>query len=206
MAALIILLWSLLLCISSTSSFTKQSAIGNEQAPRRVHRATSVRHAEVHGTGNEAYQAPPRHDLWVAGAGTLGSTVLSRWKGSLSGTRRLVGETRTNSRMDDLLKMGVKHKLRSDRCDADIGSADNVLISFPPGPSLSDEEYLKEVTSACAVWRKSAANDNHGKLVLISSTAVYGSPGDVFVNEKSPVDVGGSSRVQTYAYLLHLCR
>jgi hypothetical protein len=138
-------------------------------------------------------------DLWVAGAGVLGSSVLQRWRPASKNNLPVVGETRasiiSNNRLPISTLAKISHRHRHQRSDQDNYSCDNVLISFPPSfgsNSTSGAEYLSEVRSACRLWNPT--NTHNGKLVLISSTAVYGNPGDVVVNELSDVDSNGSDR------------
>jgi hypothetical protein len=138
-------------------------------------------------------------DLWVAGAGVLGSSVLQRWRPASKNNLPVVGETRasiiSNNRLPISTLAKISHRHRHQRSDQDNYSCDNVLISFPPSfgsNSTSGAEYLSEVRSACRLWNPT--NTHNGKLVLISSTAVYGNPGDVVVNELSDVDSNGTER------------
>ena len=57
--------------------------------------------------------------MWIVGAGTLGSYVVSSWTKKNRGMGPIVAETRTDKRHSDLQSRGAVAKLRSDRSFGD---------------------------------------------------------------------------------------
>ena len=135
----------------------------------------------------------PNVDVWVVGAGTLGSSVAKMFKDKSeqqTGSEFLV-VTETRTHHNELSSARLQPRLRSLRSKEDLGSAKNVLISIPP-TALSDDAYIAELLEACDLWAGPKAG---GKIVYISSTAVYGDIGGRVI-ESSPVDFNGSQRTK----------
>lgn len=122
-----------------------------------------------------------KYDLWVVGAGTLGSIAAKIWKNHFPDAR-VHAETKTTSRHEYLQSLDVSCSLRSDRSTADEKCARNVLIALPPSSSA---DYIDEINVACRIWGGSLGN---GNLVYTSSIGVYGDSIGNIVNEKFRVD------------------
>lgn len=135
-------------------------------------------HGDVSST--ESIQSLSKYDLWISGAGTLGSMIAERYR-AIHPAASIVAETATNNRHNRLSSLGIKCKLRESRNNEDSKSAKNVIISIPPSVAL---DYAKEVSDACELW---AGPENGGKLIFTSSVGVYGDPDGVTVDESSPV-------------------
>lgn len=67
----------------------------------------------------------PRTDLWIAGAGTLGTLIAQEWK-RLFPASTVVAETRTKANHDLLRRLDVIPTLRSERFQPDF----SVLCKF----------------------------------------------------------------------------
>lgn len=110
-------------------------------------------------------------DLWVVGAGTMGSLLCKQWKEKFPDSK-VVAETRTASRHEDLLAMGIDARVRDARSpDSTHRCAKHVVICFPPSTIKETEQYYTEITDACRLW---AGPLGGGHLLYTSSTAVYG--------------------------------
>ena len=111
-------------------------------------------------------------DLWIVGAGTLGSIVAQKWKEQFP-TSKIIAETQTSRRHAEFTSQGIQGQTRdersgnitTDRC------AKNVLICFPPSSTGGIQDLFAELAEACRLW---AGPLGGGKLLYTSSTAVYG--------------------------------
>lgn len=143
-------------------------------------------------------------DLWIAGAGRLSTTIITEWL-KQKPHAKIIAETNSDSRHEELRRLGAIPRLRHRRSEVDYGSAKNVLISFPPYSRRHTDEsnniYHHEVEDACKLWcgdktlhndhTDSNSDDIDGNLVLVSSSAVYGTLHDktgMPCNEHSVVD------------------
>lgn len=99
-------------------------------------------------------------DLLVVGAGHLGSRVIALWRARFPATE-IVAETASVTRHPSLSKMSAAARLRS---DGDLQPRPNVLVALPPS---AVDDYPREIARAARLWNKV------GRLVMISSTAVY---------------------------------
>lgn len=126
-----------------------------------------------------------KYDLWVVGAGTLGSLAAKQWKAQFP-QDRVVAETRSAGRHGELAAAGIDARLRDARSDADcVRAARHVLVCIPPSMAPSAQDYNSELAEACRLW---AGPRGGGRLIYTSSTAVYGdSPGNT-VTETFRVD------------------
>ena len=105
--------------------------------------------------------------------------------GSVSG-KIVIAETQSDYRHDELLESGALPKLRSERSEDDVRGARNVIICLPPGQVDGRMgSYPEELTDACTLWAGPKAG---GKLVLVSSTAVYGNSYGNIITEDFRVD------------------
>jgi len=111
-------------------------------------------------------------DLWVVGAGTLGSLVAEQWKAQFPNSH-VVAETRSATRHEGFVAQGIEPRLRDDRKDDERTTrcARHVLICFPPSSTAGTQDLFAELAEACRLW---AGPLGGGKLVYTSSTAVYG--------------------------------
>ena len=88
------------------------------------------------------------HDLWVVGSGTLGMLALKEWM-SLYPESKVIAETKTERRHEELIRLGVTPRLRSQRSDADDMTARYLLLCIPP--SVADD-YKAEIDLATRLW------------------------------------------------------
>jgi hypothetical protein len=111
-------------------------------------------------------------DLWVVGAGTLGSLVAEQWKAQFPDSR-VVAETRSATRHEGFAAKGIEPRLRHERKDDERTTrcARHVLVCFPPSSFVGSQDLFEELAEACRLW---AGPLGGGKLVYTSSTAVYG--------------------------------
>ena len=143
--------------------------------------------------------ATPRNvktDLWVVGAGTLGSLAAKQWRAKFP-SAKVVAETLTTTRHAEFTAVGIDARTRSSRNDDNTSeldrSAKNVLICFPPSTTASTQEFFGELAEACRLW---AGPLGGGRLLYTSSTAVYGDSHGNTVTETFRVDTrtGRSTR------------
>jgi hypothetical protein len=118
------------------------------------------------------------HDLWVVGAGTLGTLVAQEWRRRHPHSA-IVMETMTETRHPRLRDLGFEPRLRRDRSASDWYSAHNVLISFPPSSCVNASS---EVSEAARLWVGSELDGDVrypelGLVLLTSSSGVYKAPG-----------------------------
>lgn len=125
------------------------------------------------------------YDLWVAGAGILGSLAALEWKKEYPNSK-IIAETRSNSKHDMFQSNGIIPRLRSERSSKDEFKCKNVLIAFPPSTS---GDYIDEINEACRLW---AGPEGGGSMVVTSSSAVYGESIGNVCNEKFRVDTRSS--------------
>jgi len=130
------------------------------------------------------------HDLWVVGAGTLGSMAVQEWMATYPGSK-VVAETRTEARHAELARLGVTPRLRSQRSEEDRRTARYVLICMPP--SASTDNYIGEIHDSCGLW---AGPLGQGHLAFTSSTAVYGESNGNTVDEKFRLDTRSQRATQ----------
>lgn len=128
-------------------------------------------------------------DLYVVGAGTLGSIAAQKWK-ELFPSSKIIAETRTTSRHSDFAAYGIEARTREQRLQpADAAqcerSAKNVLICFPPSSTGGTQDLFAELAEACRLW---AGPQGGGTLLYTSSTAVYGDSHGNTVTETFRVD------------------
>lgn len=131
-------------------------------------------------------------DLWVAGAGTLGSFAAKQWKEMHGPDSVVVAETKTTARHDALIAAGIKPRLREQRSVDDEVCARNLIIAIPPSVCKSGE-YSIEVADACRIW---AGPLGGGNLIFTSSISVYGDSIGNTVNEKFRVDTRSKRSTQ----------
>lgn len=105
---------------------------------------------------------------------------VKQWRSLFPGSR-VIAETSTSTRHEELARLGAEPRLRSDRSAADEFSARNVLICIPPSGS---QDYEEELSSGFRVW----AGPQTGNLVFTSSTVVYGDSFGNTVNERFRLD------------------
>lgn len=126
-----------------------------------------------------------KHDLWVVGAGTLGSLAAKQWKMQFPASR-VVAETKSSTRHGELQAAGIDARLRDARVGAETDrSAKHVLVCFPPSIAPSAQDYNGELAEACRIW---AGPKGGGRLLYTSSTAVYGESHGNTVTEAFRVD------------------
>lgn len=126
-----------------------------------------------------------KYDLWVVGAGTLGSLAAKQWKMQFPASK-VVAETKSATRHGELQAAGVDARLRDTRVELDSDrSAKHVLVCFPPSISPSAQDYNGELAEACRIW---AGPKGGGRLLYTSSTAVYGESHGNTVTETFRVD------------------
>lgn len=120
-------------------------------------------------------------DLLIAGAGSLGRRVGASWR-RLFPAARIVAETRTEAAHGQLRRLGLEPRLGS---EPPLGSCcPHVLICFPPS---QQQDYAAECRRALGHCAPSS-----GKVVLVSSTAVYAESDGGICREGSPLS--GSER------------
>ena len=142
------------------------------------------------GGGCHSRSGDVKYDLFISGAGTLGSLVGEQYL-TAHPQARVVAETSGSSRHAALSKLGLECRLRSSRADECLdGCAKNVVIAIPPSAAPN---YAEEVEAACRLW---AGPEQGGKIVFTSSVGVNGDPDGVTVNEDSAVADG--PRAQRY--------
>lgn len=127
------------------------------------------------------------HDLWIVGAGTLGTLIADIWQEMFPGMS-IVTETRTDTRHESYLQTGKVPRLRSERNEADYKSAKHVIIAIPPsagGAKGGSPGYLEEINEAQFLW---AGPESGGTLTYTSSIGVYGDSLGNIVNEKFRLD------------------
>ena len=122
-------------------------------------------------------------DLWIVGAGTLGTYAVTEWVNKKRGMGTIVAETRTESRHEELRARGAQPRLRSNRKDDECFCARNVLICIPPSAHPLGQEYALELYLASRLW----AGSKYGALLFTSSTVVYGDASNT-VTEKFRTD------------------
>lgn len=121
------------------------------------------------------------HDLWIVGAGTLGSIIAKQYRTSYP-EANIVAETKTSNRHPELQSFNILNKLRSNRTSRNYKQAKNVVITLPPSSSTN---YAEELNEACQLW---AGPEHGGQLIFTSSLAVYGEAKNKIVDENFPVD------------------
>jgi hypothetical protein len=155
-----------------------------------------------------------RHDLWIVGAGKLGTLVAQEWRRRHPHSA-IVMETLTEARHPRLRDLGFEPRLRRERSTSDWYSAHNVLISFPPS---SCANASAEVAEAARLWVGAELEGDVrypelGLVLLTSSSGVYRAPGPPektdgppyvarslwTVNEKAALDQA-SPRAKTFVF------
>jgi threonine dehydrogenase-like Zn-dependent dehydrogenase len=131
-----------------------------------------------------ALKSTPVVDLWIVGAGTLGSLAARQWKQRYP-EAKIVAETSSESRHAEYSSMGVTPRLRKDRSENDEFTAKNVLICVPPSGAT---EYDEELCQGFRIW----SGPSNGNLVFTSSTVVYGDSFGNTVDEKFRLDTRSS--------------
>jgi len=122
----------------------------------------------------------PKYDLWIAGAGTLGTIAAKLWIEE-NPNDVVIAETKTTNRHEELLSLGVIPRLRENRNETvEARLARNVLICLPPSGAAN---YESELASVCVLW----SGPMIGNLVFTSSTVVYGDQSNT-VNEAFRLD------------------
>lgn len=121
-----------------------------------------------------------RHDLWIVGAGTLGSLIVKELRIS-SRKMRIIAETLQDDKQA-LTDLGAEHKLRQNRHTTDDGTAKSVVICIPPS---SSQNYTDEIHQAASLW---AGPEGGGNLIYTSSIGVYGESLGNIVDEAFRVD------------------
>ncbi|CAI7796772.1 unnamed protein product [Closterium sp. NIES-54] len=124
--------------------------------------------------------------LLIVGAGTLGSLVAQQWQQRFPGAK-VYGQTRSDTRHEQLRSMGVFPILRDVSDDAITGGVPFVIFCAPPGGS---QDYEGDVRAAAALW------NGTGAFLFTSSSAVYAVSDNSFCPEGAPtVPLGASPRV-----------
>lgn len=117
-------------------------------------------------------------DLRIVGCGVLGRCAGSQWLAAYPGAR-VVGETRSRLRHDDLLSIGIQPVTRSERKSE--AKCAYLIYCAPPSAFESGEEYAQEVCLAAAECWTGA-----GGFVLTSSGGVFAEDCGGTCNEISP--------------------
>ncbi|CAI5952833.1 unnamed protein product [Closterium sp. NIES-65] len=124
--------------------------------------------------------------LLIVGAGTLGSLVAQQWQQRFPGAK-VYGQTRSDTRHEQLRSMGVFPILRDVSDDAITGGVPFVIFCAPLGGS---QDYEGDVRAAAALW------NGTGAFLFTSSSAVYAVSDNSFCPEGAPtVPLGASPRV-----------
>eukprot|EP00271_Cylindrocystis_brebissonii_P000828 TRINITY_DN11011_c0_g1_i1.p1 TRINITY_DN11011_c0_g1~~TRINITY_DN11011_c0_g1_i1.p1 ORF type:complete len:364 (-),score=45.21 TRINITY_DN11011_c0_g1_i1:659-1750(-) len=114
-------------------------------------------------------------DLLIVGPGVLGKLVAKSWRQAFPDAH-VVGQTRTNTRHEELKALGITPAMRD---DATAGEG-NDKSSFPfvifCAPPYGNDDYVGEVRAAAERW------NGKGTLLFTSSSAVY----DVSNNDPCP--------------------
>jgi nucleoside-diphosphate-sugar epimerase len=100
--------------------------------------------------------------------------VVSLWRSAFVGST-VLAETRSLTRHAELAAMGATVRLRGEE---DPPPTANVLVALPPS---AVEDYTREVERAVSLWSEA------GRLVLVSSTAVYAEEEGGICTERSPL-------------------
>lgn len=130
-----------------------------------------------------AEEAIPGSDLLIVGPGVLGSLVGSQWLEKNQGAR-VVGQTNTTSRHEDLKALGIEPRLKTE-CGEEQFT--NVIFCAPPSGS---DDYTGEIVAASKLW------NGTGTFMFTSSSAVYSeSPDKLYTEESETVPAGASPRV-----------
>lgn len=127
------------------------------------------------------------HDLWIVGAGTLGTLIADIWQETFPGVS-IVTETKTETRHGHYAASGKEPRLRDNRSDEDTGSAKHVIIALPPsssGGAGGTHGYAEEISKAALLW---AGPNAGGTLTFTSSIGVYGDSLGNRVDEKFRLD------------------
>lgn len=120
-------------------------------------------------------------DLLVIGAGHLGLRVVMRWR-RVFPQARVLAETKSPNRHPELSRFGADVRLRDDPSPSPFS---NMLVSLPP--SVVDD-YRREMKRAVRLW------SGNGRLVMISSTAVYAEEDGGLCEEDSPLGLTPRAR------------
>jgi len=122
-------------------------------------------------------------DLLIVGPGVLGSLVGSQWLEKHQGAR-VVGQTNTTSRHEDLKGLGIVPRLKTE-CGEEQFT--NVIFCAPPSGS---DDYTAEIIAASKLWNA------NGTFMFTGSSAVYSESPDILYTEGSEtVPAGKSPRV-----------
>ncbi|KAJ1625467.1 hypothetical protein T492DRAFT_1039451 [Pavlovales sp. CCMP2436] len=113
------------------------------------------------------------NDLLIIGTGTLGTLAARQWLDAYPDAR-VVGETRSTKRHDELRAAGVEVRTKG---SAQSDVFPNVLICFSPGVNL---DFPAEVRGALEMWNGS------GGCVFTSSGGVFAEDDGGVVSEDSP--------------------
>lgn len=126
--------------------------------------------------------ATNEQELLIVGPGVLGSLVGVKWMEKFPGAR-VVGQTNTNSRHEELVKLGLEPRLKADASEEQFP---NVIFCAPPSGS---DDYTAEIAAAAKLW------NGKGTFVFTSSSAVYSEEQGVVYREDSPTVTPGNPRV-----------
>ena len=110
-----------------------------------------------------------------------GTFAAKKWK-EMFPTAKICGETKTTTRHDELIKIGIEPRLRDDRSVNDESSAKHLLICIPPSAAAL---YDEEISESIRLWGGPIGG---GKLVFTSSIGIYGESNGNTVTETFRTD------------------
>ncbi|GJP46430.1 hypothetical protein CLOM_g5717 [Closterium sp. NIES-68] len=169
----------------STSAASPPTKSGMAAAATSTSAAASVA-ASVAAAADGASLDSIEKTLLIVGAGTLGSLVAQQWQQRYPGAK-VYGQTRSDTRHEQLRSMGVFPILRDVSDEALAGGVPFVIFCAPPGGS---QDYEGDVRAAAALW------NGTGAFLFTSSSAVYAVTDNSFCPEGAPtVPLGSSPRV-----------
>lgn len=120
-------------------------------------------------------------DLFLAGAGTLGTLVGKAWR-ARHPKSNILAETATAARHEELLRAGITPRRREEPSPS---AFPNVLFCVPPSPAT---DYSAEIRRALGLW------NGAGALLFTSSTSVYAEEHGAIVTERSTLAANPRAR------------
>jgi len=169
---------------SKRAVVTPVSANATKNLRHQVFRRMAIPKPSITSRRNVVVASAEKSDedtnLLVVGPGVLGSLVGSKWLQKFP-SARVVGQTNTDSKHAELVKMGFHPRLKA---EAGGDQFANVIFCAPPSGS---DDYTAEIAAAAESW------SGRGAFVFTSSSAVYPEQQGVVYTEDSEVVARGAS-------------